>query len=198
MRAIHYLVLHHTATTGLGDGSAEWAQIMATCQTKRGPTYRCDYHYGIGPTGVRFEGQWESLVAYHSGDDPINNHSLGIACIGNLERNDIPAPQQRTLLKTLLELRLRFPGVKLMLHREIVATLCPGKYFPEQEVKLYFTKGSRFSDVSPEHLFCQAIEAVVAKGLMNGDQEGTFRPNDPVLRGELAQVLWNWMSLGEK
>jgi hypothetical protein len=198
MRPIHYLVLHHTATTGEGDGATEWQQIKDVAHRRRGAGYLCDYHYGIGPTGLLLEGQLESHISYHCGDDSINEVSLAVCCIGNLERNQIPTPQQRTLLKTLLELRLRFPGVKLMLHREIVATLCPGKHFPEKEVRTAWGSRRPFLDVSPEHLFCQAIDAVVAKGLMSGDQEGTFRPDDPLLRGELAQVLWNWMNLGGK
>ena len=35
----------------------------------------------------------------------------------------------------------------------------------------------------------EAVEKVAAKGLMAGDAEGTFRPNDPVTRAELAVIL---------
>ena len=34
-----------------------------------------------------------------------------------------------------------------------------------------------------------AVETVTAEGLMQGDAEGKFRPNDPITRAELAVVL---------
>lgn len=35
----------------------------------------------------------------------------------------------------------------------------------------------------------EAVEEVTAKGLMVGDEQGNFRPNEPVTRAELAMVL---------
>jgi len=78
--------------------------------------------------------------------------------------------------------------------KEIVATLCPGKYYPYTEVLNYQLPTLRFRDVPHSYIFYPAIELIAQKGIMNGDSEGTFRPGDPVTRGELAQVMVNFLT----
>lgn len=46
-----------------------------------------------------------------------------------------------------------------------------------------------FADVPPEHPYADEIEAVASAGLVRGYADGTFRPGQPVTRGELAVVL---------
>jgi len=50
-------------------------------------------------------------------------------------------------------------------------------------------KNSSFDDVPAASWSASAIAAVVQKGLMVGDEQGSFRPNDPVSREELAAVF---------
>jgi hypothetical protein len=191
MRKINYIVLHHTASQGIGDGSVEWNQICHNCHQVRGGDYLCDYHYGIGPTGILFEGQLESNPSWNCGNDDINYETIAVACIGNSELNPMSGPQKNRLFQTVRELKLRFPQAKVMLHQEIVPTLCPGKNYPIKELLAFIQPITFFSDLKTSHLFYKAIQYVVAQGLMKGDSEGTFRPTDPITRGELAQVLWN-------
>lgn len=47
---------------------------------------------------------------------------------------------------------------------------------------------TRFTDTKG-HYAEKAIELVAAAGLMKGDPEGTFRPNDSLKRGEFAMVI---------
>ncbi|MBQ8892907.1 MAG: peptidoglycan DD-metalloendopeptidase family protein [Clostridia bacterium] len=50
--------------------------------------------------------------------------------------------------------------------------------------------GAKFKDDAAIPAWAkEAVEKVAAKGLMAGDAEGTFRPNDPVTRAELAVIL---------
>jgi N-acetylmuramoyl-L-alanine amidase len=134
VRKISYIVLHHTASKGINDGSQEWNQLQKKGQFLRGINYLCDYHYGIGPTGDQFEGQLESKPGFHCGNDQINEESLAVACIGNFELNKMSNQQKLGLIKTLQKLMLRFPYAKVMLHNEIVATLCPGINYPIKEL----------------------------------------------------------------
>jgi hypothetical protein len=197
MRKINYIILHHTASPGKGDGSAEWKQICQNAQEVRGRDYLCDYHYGIGPTGLLFDGQLEANPSWNCGKDDINYESIAVACIGNFEENEMSDSQKNRLIQTIQELKIRFVNARVMLHKEIVATLCPGKNYPSKEVLASIQKDRRFKDITPSQIFYKAIQYVVRQGIMNGDSagEGTFRPDDPVTRGELAQVLWN---LGQK
>jgi hypothetical protein len=197
---IKTIVLHHTASPGAGDGSLEWKAISDACQAKRRPKYPnyiCDYHFGIGPTGEVFLGQQVTDPAWHCGVDAINNESLAVACIGNFEESPMGVQQEKALINLMVKLKKQYPQACVMLHKEIVATLCPGRFYPTRRVldalsKVNQTTKKIFTDLSPENIFCHAIDEIVAKGIMNGDSEGTFRPNEFVTRGELAQVLYNW------
>ena len=190
---IKTIVLHHTATPGIGTGGEEWEAIKKACQSKRGGNYICDYHWGIGPTGILFPGQPDSLPCWHCGVDAINNESLAVACIGNFEEYPMSIQQEIALIVKVLEIKRKHPQAGVRLHKEIVATLCPGRFFPTRKVldALYARKG--FRDIPESHIFYPAIIAIVSRGIMNGDSEGTFRPDDPVTRGELAQAFWNWI-----
>lgn len=61
-----------------------------------------------------------------------------------------------------------------------------------------FATYSRFTDVEARSYYTAAIEWCADAGIVTGDtdadgnQIGTFRPNDPVTREELATMLWRW------
>lgn len=199
---IKTIVLHHTASQGKGDGSLEWKAICDACQhTRRAkyPNYICDYHFGVGPTGEIFLGQQLNDPAWHSGNDDINLSSLAVACIGNFEENPMGIQQYNALVDLVVKIKNENPKAVIKLHKEIVPTLCPGRFYPAKKLidQIYGQNKYKFSDLPSSHLFYKAIMAIVEKGIMHGDGagEGTFRPNDPVTRGEFAQVLYNW---GEK
>lgn len=50
-----------------------------------------------------------------------------------------------------------------------------------------------FKDVPPDHWAADALKEVVAKGIMNGFPDGTFRGDQPVTRYELAVTLARFM-----
>ena len=195
---IEAIVIHHTATSGQGDGNAEWQAICLACQRRRGKSYICDYHYGVGPTGKIFNGQPSDKVSYHCGDDYLNEHSLAVSFIGNFQNSIIGSVQFNSGVSFLKGLTNKYKGVKLLKHSDIVATACPGKNFPFTELlnKIY-SNNSLFPDVDEREWFADSIKKAVKLGLMKGDSEGVFRPNEPVSRAELAQVLINlWEKLG--
>jgi streptogramin lyase len=54
-----------------------------------------------------------------------------------------------------------------------------------------------FSDVSATAFFQDGVEWARSFGLVNGFPNGTYRPRDPVLRGQVANMLWNLMDAPE-
>ncbi|MCM1136913.1 MAG: S-layer homology domain-containing protein, partial [Clostridium sp.] len=54
-----------------------------------------------------------------------------------------------------------------------------------------------FSDVSKNAWYAKDVANAVALGLMRGDAEGTFRPNDSVSKGEVITVLVRALGYGE-
>lgn len=52
-----------------------------------------------------------------------------------------------------------------------------------------------FPDVPSDHYAAGAIAFVKAAGIMGGDPNGDFRPNDPVTRAEMTQLAANYLGL---
>lgn len=50
-------------------------------------------------------------------------------------------------------------------------------------------KNMLYKDVPDNQWYSEAVEKVTKAGLMKGDGDGTFRPNDPVTRAEMAELL---------
>jgi len=60
---------------------------------------------------------------------------------------------------------------------------CPGSKFPWKEL---------FKDLKKDYLFHWAekyIDKSIAHGFISGYQDGTFKPDNPLLRGEYARIL---------
>lgn len=52
-----------------------------------------------------------------------------------------------------------------------------------------------FSDVPTEHRYADAIEGLAALGVIDGRANGTFGPDDPVLRAQFAKMICGALSL---
>ncbi|WP_313758486.1 S8 family serine peptidase [Tissierella sp.] len=48
-----------------------------------------------------------------------------------------------------------------------------------------------FKDVKPDNWFYKAVNWATKQGIMKGYKDGTFRPNQPMTRGEYAQAEYN-------
>jgi LysM repeat protein len=90
------------------------------------------YHYVIRRDGVVEQGRPENVVGAHVGGQ--NTGKLGICCIGGLDRatgpnkgvdNRTPAQieSQIRLIKSLLK---KYPGARVVGHRDLAPTQCPG------------------------------------------------------------------------
>lgn len=56
-----------------------------------------------------------------------------------------------------------------------------------------FAQDTQLKDVPPDHWAAAAVKEVVAKGIMKGFPDGTFRGDQPVTRYELAVTLARFM-----
>jgi len=51
--------------------------------------------------------------------------------------------------------------------------------------------GQTFSDVAQGSTFYEYVERMAARGIINGYQDGTFRPNNNATRGQTAKIMSN-------
>ena len=153
MRSLTHIVLHHSATDatlGGGDpeGAALWSAIERNHQKHWATTvhgYVCDYHFGVGLTGVVFTGQPLAMVAFNCGNARINSVSIAVCFLGNFQLARMPAVQCTAGVELLHSLSLEhgIPLSHVILHREVPDertgipgfTACPGRWFPSAAMR---------------------------------------------------------------
>ena len=90
----------------------------------------CGYHYVIHEDGIIFEGRPLNTIGAHARG--YNENSIGICVVGNFEVEFPTLCQQESLGKLLLYFindKLRGQSLSIMRHKDVVATLCPGRNF---------------------------------------------------------------------
>jgi N-acetyl-anhydromuramyl-L-alanine amidase AmpD len=136
-----YIVIHHSATES---GSA--ASFHRSHRRDRGWD-GLGYHFVIGngegsadglvETGYRWSRQ---LTGAHAGRprpdvNLMNERGIGICLVGDFNRRP-PTPRQIASLHRLVDwlcARLSIPANRVLVHRDIRGTECPGKHFPASE-----------------------------------------------------------------
>ena len=204
-KPVKAIVLHHTGSNP-GDLTV-WNAIIEYSKRQwadKWQPYTCDYHWGVGTSGRIFKGQPEIYFAIHAGIDEwdyyqdesgVNNqNSIAIAAIGNFETSILPEAQLQGIVDCIKDVKSRYPKAFIKIHRELVATDCPGyKYnYPE----IFRRLDMKFKDVDPKRWSFPAIDWVSNEKIMKGDEYG-FRPKDSMTREEMAQILFNLHKLGK-
>lgn len=61
----------------------------------------------------------------------------------------------------------------------------------------YFSKTNDYTDVNAGDWFNNAISTLSNAGIVTGYNDGTFRPNQPITRGEMAKIIANFANLSK-
>ena len=136
-----YIVAHHSATA---QGSA---MSFDREDRRQGMKNGLAYHFVIGnghgtPDGViEIGSRWKyQLHGGHVSKWEFNNHGIGICMVGNFEKTQPTAKQLASFreLTTYLGGELLDNRYKFYVHKEINATLCPGRNFPTDTMHRVF------------------------------------------------------------
>ena len=117
----NYIVIHHSAS----DKNTSTSDIH-------------QWHLNQGFNGIGYHFVIESDGSVHQGRpmwasgahaEGHNWESIGVNVVGNFEDGDaVPTPEQMDSLKILLDdLKAEYPDAKIIGHRDINATACPGQ-----------------------------------------------------------------------
>jgi hypothetical protein len=188
IRAPVAIILHHSATevgSSLNQEKGIWNGIKQSAIKKHG---RPDYHFGIGASGNRYIGAPLDTWVVHCGIDDwdkddhgkpfpeTNQNTIGICAIGNFENVRMGEKQIQGIVKLLQELKLKYPKIYFKLHREMVATVCPGEHYPYLEIYKRVNKMSTTIVLRPqsEDKWYAVVNGVrmpiTVKAVINGDQ----------------------------
>ena len=118
------IVVHHTAG---GDKTVERIHQMHLVRGFDG----IGYHFLIRHSGAIYQGRPIQAVGQHA--RRANSDSIAIALTGNFQ-NTRPTEQQlaslRLLIRHIRQQHAHWAGLPVVRHRDVGATACPGKNFP--------------------------------------------------------------------
>lgn len=129
-----YIVIHHSASDS---GSAAIFDKHHREDNHWGNGL--GYHFVIGNGRGAGDGQIEignrwikQIDGAHAGVHEYNHFGVGICLVGNFDTTNPTAKQMASLitLAKYLQGRCRIPSEKIVLHRSVRETECPGRNFP--------------------------------------------------------------------
>lgn len=199
---ISKITIHHMAgNLTIEECGAEFAPV-----TRQGSS-----NYGIGSDGRIGMYVEEKDRAWTSGSASNDNMAVTIEVAndvigGNWHVSDKALASLIDLCTDICKRNgiesLNFTGDangNLTMHKYFQATLCPGAYleskFPyianevNKRLEQEENDMAKFKDVPETHWAYKAIEALAEQGILNGYEDGTFKPEQPVTRAEIATII---------
>lgn len=142
------LVLHHAAATKCSVSDVHrwhkgngWAGI--------------GYHFLVRKDGTIYEGRPLKYVGAHAYG--FNNNSIGICFEGNFEKEKMSDAQKEAGKELVAYIKAKFPTIKSVKgHRDLMATACPGKNFPFNEIANVKAKDTKPTTEKPETITVSA------------------------------------------
>jgi len=137
-----YLVIHHSATSG-GSVEAIHREHRQRQDASGRPWLGIAYHFVIGNGSGMGDGETQSTFRWnqqlhgaHSGSIRYNGTGIGICVIGNFEQQSPSDAQTDAVARLVSQLAHRYdiPADRIIGHRQIRATACPGRHFPLEQI----------------------------------------------------------------
>lgn len=128
-----FIVIHHSATRDYPEGQS-WGVLR---ENHRLLGYDdIGYHFGVELARGHLELQiGRSLNTEGAHCLGVNQAAIGVCCVGNLQETEPPDGLYQFLgsriVRPLMDM-FEIPAEGVMLHRELKATLCPGKHFKKE------------------------------------------------------------------
>ncbi|SMB97921.1 S-layer homology domain-containing protein [Thermanaeromonas toyohensis ToBE] len=186
--SIRYIVLHHSATE---EGNVEifrrehvevngWADIgyhFVICNGRGGADGEVQTGRDILKTGAHAPGR--------------NQDSVGICLVGDFTKTKPTSAQILSLYGLIKSLMRQYPITpeRILGHNEVNATACPG-CLDVATIRSTIAQG-KFPKDYEGHWAEATIKKVLELGLIHGYPDGSFRPDQPATRAELAAALLN-------
>ncbi|MDO4536032.1 MAG: peptidoglycan recognition family protein [Clostridium perfringens] len=120
------LVIHHAAADNL---SPEEIHKMHLDRGWSG----IGYHFYIRSDGTIYRGRDENKVGSHVAGN--NTNTLGICLEGNFQESGVSKKQLDALLNLGIYLCLKYDISDILKHNDLLATECPGRFFPFDSIK---------------------------------------------------------------
>lgn len=173
------IILHHTASADVSAATIHgWHQGQGWIGI--------GYHYVIRANGAIERGRPEDSIGSHAGPQG-NGDSIGIVLTGNFEIGAPATAQVVALVELIKDLRNRYGNLTVIGHKDVMATACPGRNFPWDELRKRL-EGTQVADQWKLDIIAKAKAAE----LITVDHD----PDAPASKWFVLQVILN--ALGGK
>ena len=125
------IILHHAVYNG---------DVEGIDRIHKGKGWTCiGYHFYVRKDGSIYRGRKENAVGAHAYGS--NMTSIGICAEGNFETDVMSNAQKNAIIELVNYLKGKYGISKVIRHKDVNATACPGKNYPFNEiVKAQVTK----------------------------------------------------------
>ncbi|SFR16834.1 N-acetylmuramoyl-L-alanine amidase [Desulfoscipio geothermicus] len=127
-KATQRIIIHHSASQGDED-----AATIHRWHLDRGWS-GCGYHFIVRKSGEIQRGRPERMVGAHAGRQG-NWNSIGICVVGNFNIERPTKEQLDSLVWLIGHLEDKYGQLKVIGHRDVMATDCPGNLFPWEQLR---------------------------------------------------------------
>lgn len=86
------------------------------------------YNYVVRADGTVERGRPENVIGAHA--KGVNSKSIGICLTGNFMKHKPTEAQMKSLVELIRDIRSRYGNLKVVGHKDVYPTSCPGKLFP--------------------------------------------------------------------
>lgn len=145
------------------------------------------YHFVIRKDGVIERGRPEYAIGAHSGPKG-NGDSIGICLIGRFEQYAPNESQIAALVELIRDLEARYGDLKIIGHRDVMPTACPGRLFPWAELN------KRLEGKIVEDWKLEIMKEAEGKKLVT---LGDHKPDEPAPKWFVLAVVLNSMNGGK-
>lgn len=169
--ATDYIVLHHAAASGVGP------QDIHRMHTSNGWA-GIGYHFYVRKDGAVYRGRPTFAIGAHCQD--YNNISIGICAEGDYQNEIMPETQKKAIVDVLQYAIRLYPKAKVVGHRDLNATACPGANYPFDEIVDLArqeenqegdeeVRYQKLSDIPNDYGFRDIVEKLMDAKIINGD-----------------------------
>lgn len=139
-KVLEYIVIHHTAST-----AKETVEQIHNFHINNNGWAGIGYHFYIKKDGTIYKGRDEKYAGAHC--ENYNSVSLGICLEGNFEIEKPTEKQIQSVTDLVKYLRKKYGDFKLVGHRDLNATACPGQYLYSQLLSIDANANEKFVKV---------------------------------------------------
>lgn len=102
------------------------------------------YHYVIRTSGTIERGRPENVIGAHA--KGVNGRSIGICLTGNFMEHKPTEVQMKSLVELIRDIWGRYGKLKVVGHKDVYPTSCPGKLFPWKQLHSMLEAESKGAD----------------------------------------------------